>query len=84
MADGAEPSFGWLVIKRAWFGAWRFFDSWKKDTALALVSIAVGEASYYRQHGLPASMLDGLYNALHLVAPLTIIWLFTLQEPAGI
>jgi hypothetical protein len=74
MAEGGKPSFGRLVIKRAWFSAWEFFDSWKRDTVLACASIVVGEVSYYRQHGLPATVLDLVYNALHLVAPLAIVW----------
>ncbi len=75
MAEGSEPSFGWLVLTRAWFGAWAFFDSWKRDLVVFVVSFAAGEATYYRLHGLPATWRDGLDNLIHLAAPVVIIWL---------
>lgn len=74
MAEGSEPSFGWLVFRRAWFGALGFFESWRRDLLAASVSFAVGESIYYRTHGLPATWADGVDNLIHLLAPVVVLW----------
>ncbi|HEX3810453.1 MAG TPA: hypothetical protein VHW02_12240 [Rhizomicrobium sp.] len=75
MEQTKTKTFGYLVVERAWSSAWKFFGSWKHDASVATVSIIFGEWSYYKDHGLPASLQDGVYNALHLAAPAAIIFI---------
>jgi hypothetical protein len=75
MAEGnSDPSFSWLVLKRAWFGALGFFESWQRDLVAFFFSFGIGEAIFYRTHGWPATWSDGMDNLIHLVTPVVVLW----------
>lgn len=74
MVNGPEFSF-WRMLVRAWWSAWAFFESWRRDVGVAVFSLFVGEAIYFHSHGLPDTWRDGVDNLIHAAAPAVALWL---------
>jgi hypothetical protein len=72
---GGESSFSKQVLSRAWFAAWGFFDSWKRDLVLFAASLVVGGGYYLQDHGWPKDVWGAMDAIIHAAAPAVIIWL---------
>lgn len=74
MAQGQEPLFHWLVARKAWFAAWRFFEKKPRDAILFLVFIAAGGFVYYKLYGLPATKEQIVPVLIFTVGPIVALW----------
>jgi hypothetical protein len=75
MAETKPATFEWQVISRAWFSAWQFFESWRRDIGVFVFSFVVGEWLFFRVHGWPDTWKDAMDNLIHIVAPAVAIWI---------
>lgn len=75
MAEEPEKSFGRLVLARAWFAAWAFFESKTKDAVLFVSFLVVGGVAYYCLFGLPATKDQIVPVLIFTVGPMVALWL---------
>ncbi len=76
MDDGKNtPSFERQVLARAWFGAWAFFESWRRDIGVFVFSLVVGGWAFWKVHGWHAAWSDAMDVLIHVAAPAVILWL---------
>jgi hypothetical protein len=74
MTDTEEPSFDRLVLSRAWFSAWQFFESWRRDIGVFLFSLVVGGGVFWKLHGWPGAWSDAVDVLIHVAAPAVVLW----------
>lgn len=75
MAEGSDISFARLVINRAWFSAWAFFESKVRDAILFAVLFATGGGAYYRLYGWPAAKEQIVPVIIFTVGPMVALWM---------
>jgi hypothetical protein len=75
MDEIKEPSFGRLVVYRAWFAAWQFFESKLRDAILFAGTLFVGGVAYYLLYGLPATEEQIVPVLIFTVGPIVGLWL---------
>jgi hypothetical protein len=80
MADDQEPSFGWLVLRKAVADTKEFFGSTTRDVAMGAFLAVLGFANYWRRYGLPAvrdEFLSAFYSTfepLLIVVAMVFVW----------
>lgn len=69
-----EKTFGQVVLGRAWWSSWRFFEDVWNDLRVGAVAILLTIYQHYQAHGFSVSLEDGWSAVVTFLIPFVAVW----------